>query len=65
VADLNLDAKRAAPEESRAGQINNNRLKWNEEHKLKSDMMLVPERWTKDRAPIDAVKAEWLGSRYD
>lgn len=38
----------------------NNRLKWNEEAKLKSDMMEVPERWTPDRAPVDAVKAACL-----
>ena len=33
-------------------------LKWNEEAKLKSDMMKVRERWTSHRAPIDAVKAK-------
>jgi hypothetical protein len=38
----------------------NNRLKWNEEAKLKSDMMEVPERWAPDRAPVDAVKAARL-----
>jgi hypothetical protein len=38
----------------------NNRLKWNEEAKLKSDMMEVPERWTPERAPVDAVKAACL-----
>ena len=37
----------------------NNRLKWNEEAKL-SDMMEVPERWTPERAPVDAVKAACL-----
>jgi hypothetical protein len=38
----------------------NNRLKWNEEAKIKSDMMGVPERWTPERAPVDAVKAACL-----
>lgn len=41
-------------------------LKWNEEAKLKSDMMLVPERWTPQRAPIDLVRARCveLGMSY-
>ncbi len=38
----------------------NNRLKWNEVAKLKSEMMEVRERWTKDRAPVDAVRAKCL-----
>jgi hypothetical protein len=38
----------------------NNRLKWNEVAKLKSDMMEVRERWTKDRAPVDAVRVTCL-----
>jgi hypothetical protein len=37
-----------------------NRLKWNEVAKLKSDMMQVPQRWTEDRAPVDAVRSKCL-----
>lgn len=35
-------------------------LKWNEEAKLKADMMNVRHRWTRDRAPIATVEARCL-----
>jgi hypothetical protein len=36
----------------------NNRLRWNAVAKLKSDMVEVRERWTKDRTSVDAVRAK-------
>ena len=35
-------------------------MKWNAVAKLKSDMVEVRERWTKDHAPVDAVRAKCL-----
>lgn len=54
-------------------------LVWNERDRIKSDMMLVPRRWTSARVPVDAFRqrceaigmttedaievAEWLRKR--
>jgi hypothetical protein len=38
------------------------KMQWQEVAKLKSDMIVGRERWTKARAPVDAVKAKCLDS---